>query len=363
MKTRFSIFVIMLTLSMILAACASPTATQAPVEPTQAQVESTEPPSPEPTEAPTQAPAAEPVTLRVGAKCGPTPHVIPLFVVLAQTVGELDGVHIEYIPITEPPQMAALLKNADVDVVLAQIINPAKMYLEGIPDLRLYSLSMSKGVYVVAGEDVASWADLQGQRVLMPNPNSGPTFLGRASMRAAGFDPDTDFTIEYMPASQIRQLLISGEAPAAVMEEPQVTIAISNAKKEGVLLQPAPIDVHTVFESETWPAGQLPIDGVLVLQPVLDDKATHTALEKFITAYNAGIEFMLSNPAEASKLIVQQLTEQCDSKMQPDPLEKALSSGRLAYDPRPVGELLPDLDTYIELILGKEVDEGYYAQP
>jgi ABC-type nitrate/sulfonate/bicarbonate transport system substrate-binding protein len=283
--------------------------------------------------------------------------------VLAQTGGELDGVQIEYVPVTEPPQMAALLKNADVDVVLAQVINPAKMYMEGIPDLRLYSLSMSKGVHVVAGEDVTSWTDLQGQRVLMPNPNSGPSFLGRASMRAAGFDPETDFTIEYMPASQIRQLLIAGQAPAAVMEEPQITIAISNAKKEGVTLQPAPIDVHAVFESGTWPAGQLPIDGVLVLQPVLDDQAAHAALERFISAYNAGIEFMLSNPADASKLIAQQLTEQCDSRMKPDPLEKALASGRLAYDPRPVGELLPDLDAYIELILGSDVDDGYYAQP
>jgi len=263
MKTRFPI-VVLLTLSIILTACASPRAPQAPVEPAQAQVESTKPPSPVPTEAPTKAPAAGPVTLRVGAKCGPTPHALPLFVMLAQTGGKLDGVRIEYVPITESPQMAALLKNADVDVVMAQIINPVKMYLAGIPDLRLYSISMSKGVYVIAGKDVAGWKDLKGQRVLMPDPNSGPSFLGRASMRAAGFHPDTDFTIEYMPASQIQQLLIVGKAPAAVMEEPQVTIAISNAKKEGVVLQPAPIDLHTVFESKSWPTGQLPIDGMML---------------------------------------------------------------------------------------------------
>jgi ABC-type nitrate/sulfonate/bicarbonate transport system substrate-binding protein len=305
-----------------------------------------------------------PVTLRVGAKCGPTPHAMPLFAMLAQTGGTFDGVQIEYVPITEPPQMAALLSNADVDVVSGQIVNPAQMYIKGIRALRLWSLSMSKGFYVVAGEGVSGWEDLQGQRVLMPGPNSGPSFLGRASMRDAGFDPETDFTIEYMPASQIVQLMVAGEAPAAVTSEPHVTTIISKSKKEGpVPLKVAPMDLYSVFEAEAWPAGQLPLDGILTLQPVLDDEATRAALEKFVATYNQSIDFMLSNPAEASKLIAGQLAAQCDSKANPKMIENSLAGGRLQYDPRPVAEFLPELDAYIELILGSEVDEGYYAQP
>jgi NitT/TauT family transport system substrate-binding protein len=354
-KTRFPIIVITLALSLLLAACASSAATQAPVEPT-------EPPTPEPTEAPTEAPAAEPVTLRVGAKCGPTGHVMPLFVVLAQTGGELDGVQIVYVPVTGPDQMTALVSNGDVDVWLGNVLTPAKMHVEGVP-IHLYSTSMTKGFYVLANEGITGWADLQRERVLMPDPASGPSRLAMASMRVAGFDPEADFTIENMPASQIIQLMVAGEAPAAVISEPHVTITIGNAKKEGITLKPSAIDLYAIYISETWPEGQLPLDGVSATTAVLEDEAAAAALETFITAYNDSIDFMLSNPAEASKLIAQQLTEQCDSKMKPDPLEKSFSSGRLQYDPRPVGELLPDLDAYIELILGREVDEGYYAQP
>ncbi len=336
MKTRFFILTLMLVLSMVLTACSAPQ-----------QAESS---------------SETPVALRVGAKCGPTAHVMPLFIILAETGGELDGVQIEYVPVTGPDQMTALLRNGDVDVLLSQIITPAKMHMEGIP-IHLYSLSMSKGFYVVTAEGIQGWEDLQGQRVLLPDPASGPSRLALASMKATGFDPEADFTIENMPASQIVQLMVAGEAPAAVVSEPHVTIVIGNAKKEGITLKPSAIDLYALYESETWPVGQLPLDGVLATTDVLEDEASAAALETIITAYNESIEFMLSNPSDASKLIAEQLTEQCDSKMKPDPLEKSFSSGRLQYDPRPVGDLLPDLDTYIGLILGTEVDEGYYAQP
>ncbi len=303
-------------------------------------------------------------TLRVGVKCGPTPHAMPLFTMIGQHGLAFDGFNLEYVPVGESPQMAALLTNAQIDVMLGQLIQTAKMQATAVPDLRLWSTSMSKGFYVMAAEEVTGWEDLVGQRILMTGSTGGPANLALASMRAAGFDPETDFTIEHLSANQIVQLMVAGEAPAAVVAEPFVTMIINKSKAEGETpIVVAPIDLYALYASDLWNAGELPLDGILTLQSVLDDADMQAAFAAFVAAYNDAIAFMMANPAAASELIATQLTEQCDSMMQPMAIQKTLESGRLVYAPYPAAELLPDLDEYIELILGQEVNNVFYAQP
>jgi ABC-type nitrate/sulfonate/bicarbonate transport system substrate-binding protein len=73
-----------------------------------------------PTSAPAE-PPPEPVTLRIDAKCGPTPYAMPFFVMMAQTGGQLDDVVLEYVPVTGPSQMVALFTNNQVDVMVGQV--------------------------------------------------------------------------------------------------------------------------------------------------------------------------------------------------------------------------------------------------
>jgi NitT/TauT family transport system substrate-binding protein len=319
----------------------------------------------------TDEPETEPVgpnpdwpTLRVGAKCGPTPHAMPLFTMIGQNGIAMDGFNLEYVPNTDPAQMVALLSNSQIDVILGQLIQTAKMQATAVPDLRLWSISMSKGFYLMTATEVTGWADLVGERILLPGPTSGPTNLASASMRDAGYDPESDFAIEYLPVSQIVQLIVAGEAPAAVVSEPFVTMIINKSKKEGgAPVTLASIDLYSFYGSDKWEQGELPLDGVLVLQGVLDDREMRAAFIQFVTAYNGAIEFMLENPAEASKLIAAQLTEQCDSMMAAGPIEKTLASGRLSYAPDLAVDLLPDLDEYIDLVLGENANGAFYAEP
>ena len=181
-------------------------------------------------------------------------------------------------------------------------------------------------------------------------------------MRKAGFDPESDFKIQYLPAAQVVQMLITGKAKAGVVSEPFATIAINKAKRAGLTLRIAPIDLYSVYTAKKWKAGRLPIEGVLALQTVLDDPGKAAALSKLESAYDQSIDDMLANPAESSKLIAKQLTKYCDSKMQPKLIEQALSSGRLLYDPTPVDKILPDLDTYLEQMTGMAIDDAFYAQ-
>ncbi|HIE25092.1 MAG TPA: ABC transporter substrate-binding protein [Anaerolineales bacterium] len=368
MKNRY-IITLLLALSIVLSACAAPTVTQAPAEPAPAEAELTEVSAPEPTvpsaPEPTEEPLAEPVILRLGAKCGPSPHAMPFLVLMAQTGGTLpSGTQIEFVPITEPSQMAALLNSGEVDAMLGFIAQTANIYKKGgVDNLRLLDILLWKGFYVVAPEGVKSWEDLQGKKILMPDPQSGPSQLVITSMRQAGFDPEIDFTVENLPASQIVQMMISGKADAAVFSEPFATITMSKAKKEGgTPLKIAPIDLYSVYQADAWDAGQAPINGLLTLQEVLDDPVLSTSLFEIETLYIEAVEFMLSNPDEASQLIVGQLGEFCDSKMEAKPISKAIQSGRMVYGVTPVEELLPDLDAYIEEIIQNEIDDAFYAK-
>ncbi len=358
MKIRFTLL-ILLVLSMVLAACA-------PAAPSPVPTEQSEPAAAEATA--TSAPAAEmvmePVTLRVGAKCGPSPHAMPFFVLMAQTGGVLPGgAQIEFVPVTEPAQMTALLSAGKVDAMLGFIAQSANIYQKGVKNLRMLDVLLWKGFYVVAPQEVKSWEDLKGKTLLMPDPQGGPSQLALTSMRQAGFNPETDFTIQNLPASEAVQLMVSGKGDAAILSEPFVTITLNKAKQQGVALQIAPINLYDVYQAQAWESGQAPINGLLALQETLDDPALSAALAEMRTLYIEATEFMSANPDEASDLIVWQLMEHCDSNMSAKPLSMAIQSGRMVYGVTPARDLLPDLDAYIEEITQIEIDDVFYAEP
>ncbi|MEA3344752.1 MAG: hypothetical protein U9Q78_00655 [Chloroflexota bacterium] len=41
----------------------------------------------------------------------------------------------------------------------------------------------------------------------------------------------------------------------------------------------------------------------------------------------------------------------------------AIRSGRLVFESRPLAELRPDLDLFLEIIVGRAPDDGFYASP
>jgi len=95
--------------------------------------------------------------------------------------------------------------------------------------------------------------------------------------------------------------------------------------------------------------------------PVLDDPDTAAAFETFIDLYHEAAAFAAENPEEAAAMIVEQVGENCDSNMQPGPIQQALAGGHLVYDPRPVSELMPGLAEFVNQLYGEEVDEAFYV--
>lgn len=302
-------------------------------------------------------------TLRVAGKCAANPHMMPFWVLMEQTGGETDDFKIEYLPVTGPPQMMALAVNHEFDISFAFIFQGANMYTAGgAESLRVETVSLWRAFALLTAPDVQSWDDLVGERILLPQEGSGGDVLTRLSMTNAGYDPYQDFLIEYMPPAQMAQLLVAGEAAAATVSEPQLTILAGRAGENDVELVRAQIDLmEGVYESELWEEGTLPLGVVLVDVRWLEDDQRRAAYTAFNTAYHEAAAFTQENPAEAADMIVAQLDVNCDARANPDPIEKALAGGFLIYDPVPAHELMPDLAHYVNMLYGEEVDEDFYA--
>lgn len=303
------------------------------------------------------------LSLRIAGKCAANPHMMPFWVLMEQTGGEIDGVTIEYLPVTGPPQMMALAVNSEFDVSFSFIFQGANFYnAGGAESLRVETVSLWRAFALLTRPDVESWDDLLGERVLLPQEGSGGDVLTRLSMEAAGYDPFEDFQIEYMPPAQMGQLLIAGDAAAATVSEPQLTILAGQARQNDVTLQRSAIDLMDgVYESELWEEGLLPLGVVLVDSSVLEDEDMAAAYAAFNAAYHEAAAFAQENPAEAAAMIVAQLEANCDSRANPDPIERALAGEFLIYDPVPASALMPDLADFVNLLYGEDVDESFYA--
>ncbi len=305
----------------------------------------------------------ETVTLRVAEQCTPNPQMMPFWVLMAQTGGDLETFTIEYIPVTGPPQRMALAVNGDFDVTLAFVFEGANMYTAGgAESLRLETISVWRSFALIAPPGVTAWEDLLGETILLPQRGRGADIVTRQSMRNAGYDPYEDFTIEHLPLASMMPLLVAGDALAATLGGPQVYVIIANARENGIALERSGIDLmEGIYETDQWQDGRLPQGAFIVDERVLEDEALHAAYDQFNQAYHEAAAFAQENPAEAAEMIVEMLAEYCGSRANPQPIEAALADGYILYDSAPVAELMPDLAEYVNTLYGETVDETFYA--
>lgn len=303
-----------------------------------------------------------PPVLRVSEQCTPNPQMMPFWVMMAQTDGELDGAIIEYVPVTGPPQRMALALNDGFDVTLAFVFEWANMVTAGeVETLRIETVSVWRSFALVASPDVDEWGDLVGETVLLPQRGRGGDVITRLSMRNAGYDPYTDFDIQHLPLGSMVPLLVSGDASAAALGGPTVYSIINSAAENGVTLGRADIDLlDGASDSELWDAGTYPQGALIVQQAVLDDPDMFAAYEAFNVAYHEAAQFALDNPDEAAALIAEQVGKVCGSRVNPAPIAAALADGYIIYDPQPAADLMPDLAETIAAITEKPIDDALY---
>jgi ABC-type nitrate/sulfonate/bicarbonate transport system substrate-binding protein len=168
----------------------------------------------------------------IGVVSPPNPHVFPLLLALARD----PDLPVRLLPIAESRDADTLLQSGEASAMLAMSYIAAKKRMTGaVPDLTLYSLNFWRGFFQVAGEDVRTFADLRGQRLVVSGPigngqGGGGDIIFQAAARRAGLDPAIDFDVTYMPLAEGSAAVARGEAAAITVPSPGSTGMVMRAE-------------------------------------------------------------------------------------------------------------------------------------
>ena len=300
---------------------------------------------------------SEPDLLRVAVP--PNPNMVPLLIALEQQ----EDLAVELVPVPGVPELAAALQGGQADAGLFFSAAGARLYNKGaLAHLRLWSVSVWRALYLVALPDVGGLDDLAGKRVLASFPGGAPDLVMRAAMRQAGYDPDADFIIEYLPSAQVKQMLLAGKGDAALLPEPQASALIVKAEAQGLKLEVV-VDLQAGFGANAWPDGLIPLGATFTTQAVLDDPVRLSALARFEEAYRQAGDYAMAHPDQAGEIVERGYALHFGGQLPARAVTDAIQSGRLVFESRPATELRPDLDRFLETIVGQAPDESFYAAP
>lgn len=247
---------------------------------------------------PTAAPEAEaPVTtFRIAGLKGPT----TMGMVKLMSDAEAGETHQDY-QVTmygAADEVVPLLVKGDVDLAAIPANLAANLYNQTEGKVQVAAINTLGVLYVVTtGDDVKSVEDLKGKTVYSTGKGTTPEYVLNYILKENGIDPEKDLTVEYKSeATEVAAALqAADEGAIAVLPQPYVTAAQSQIEGLNVALN----------LTEEWNKVSTDSDlvtGVLVASTEFIEQ-NEAAFEEFLKDYQASIEWVNSNTADAAELV------------------------------------------------------------
>lgn len=168
--------------------------------------------------------------------------------------------------------------------------------------LQLLALNTLGVLYIMQnspdGQVITDLTQLEGKTLYATGQGSNPEYVLNYLLRQAGLEPGVDVTIEYLAAhDELVAKAATGEVEFCMLPEPNVTVLSSKNPDMKVA-----IDL-----TEAWDAsgaeGQLTMGCLVVNKEFASQNAM--AVEAFLKEYAESVNYVNSNPEEASALIEQ----------------------------------------------------------
>lgn len=247
---------------------------------------------------PTAAPEAEaPVTtFRIAGLKGPT----TMGMVKLMSDAEAGETHQDY-QVTmygAADEVVPLLVKGDIDLAAIPANLAANLYNQTEGKVQVAAINTLGVLYVVTtGDDVKSVEDLKGKTVYSTGKGTTPEYVLNYILTENGIDPEKDLTVEYKSeATEVAAALqAADEGAIAVLPQPYVTAAQSQIEGLNVALN----------LTEEWNKVSTDSDlvtGVLVASTEFIEQ-NEAAFEEFLKDYQASIEWVNSNTADAAELV------------------------------------------------------------
>ncbi len=200
--------------------------------------------------------------------------------------------------------VTAALINGDADIAALPTNAAANVYQKTNGGVKVLAINTLGCLYMLTtdGSTVSSFEDLRGKTIYAPAQN--PTFILKYLCEKNGLTVGTDVTIDstsYAQAANLKDAVAAGAVAIAVLPEPMVTMATAAAKQNNVTVNNT-MDL-TVEWNKVTTEGSL-VQGCIVVRTEFLEK-NPKAVKRFLEAYEASINYLSENTADAAKLIVE----------------------------------------------------------
>jgi NitT/TauT family transport system substrate-binding protein len=298
----------------------------------------------------------EKVTLVAGAAPGPASYP------LAYIMENSDDIDLQVEPWNKSDQLLAMITSKQVNVSSTPLTNAIMLYNNGV-DVKLINIASWGTLYVISSEDtVQNIADLKGKQIGIAGKGGNHDLVFRHLLIQNGLKPDQDVEIIYLDFPEASSKLATGDLKYAILNEPNSSMAILNARKGGVELHRV-IDLQVEWQKMTGrETARIPHAGYVVINANQMDKAV---IEKFHQNFTAASEWINNNPEDAGPLV-----EKHFDWMKGPAVQQSIPYARL--DPVPAADCQEEVEVFFtellktapaEAIGGKLPDAGFYFQP
>lgn len=213
---------------------------------------------------------------------------------------------------TDASEVLAALVSGDVDIAALPTNAASTVYNRTQGGVKILAINTLGCLFLLNTGDTAvnSIAGLSGKTVYCPAQN--PTFIFTYLCQQNGLEVITDGTPDegqvlidstsYAAPANLRDAVAAGKVELAVLPEPMVTIAVSKAQTADPAVT-VNIDLDLTAEWDKLPgkAGTL-VQGCVVVRTAFLEEHPE-AVANFLTAYEASIDYLNDNPAEAAALV------------------------------------------------------------
>jgi NitT/TauT family transport system substrate-binding protein len=200
-----------------------------------------------------------------------------------------------------PEDVSSAVIAGTVDIAAVPVNLAAVLFNKPDVDISFAAINTLGVLYILEnGNTISSLDDIKGKKIYATGQGATPQYVLEHLLKENGINPETDVEIEYIAEhAELATKLAANEAAIGLLPEPQVTSALTTAKKNGN--NDLRIALNVTEEWQKLDDGEL-VQGCIIVSNKF--KTEHPEeFAKFMAEYKASAAYVVENPKDASLLI------------------------------------------------------------
>ncbi|MBE6665185.1 MAG: ABC transporter substrate-binding protein [Ruminococcaceae bacterium] len=202
-----------------------------------------------------------------------------------------------------PAEVTAAVIAGTVDIAAVPVNLAAVLFNKPDVDISFAAVNTLGVLYLMEnGNTISSLDDIKGKKIYATGQGATPQYILEALLKRNNIDPETDVEIEYIAEhAELATKLATNDAAIGLLPEPQVTVALTTAKKNDN--NDLRIALNITEEWAKLGKGEL-VQGCIIVSDKFKEEHPEQ-LAKFMEEYKASTVYVVENPKDASVLIAE----------------------------------------------------------